>query len=72
MGLCGHVVFVCFLTGMVELLESAVEGNVELSILDEKAENLVEVLLSSRKTPPVEVQLSSRNNLRSNNNPKVN
>ena len=36
---------------MVKLLESALKGEDELSNLDKEAEELVKVLLSSRKTP---------------------
>ena len=53
----GEFVYMCsrcfclFLTGMVELLESALKGEVGLSNLDKEAEILVQVLLSYRKTP---------------------
>ena len=36
---------------MAKLLESALKGEDELSNLDKEAEELVKVLLSSRKTP---------------------
>ena len=55
--LCGVGGFICsrgfclFLTGMAKLLESALKGEDELSNLDKEAEELVKVLLSSRKTP---------------------
>ena len=42
--------FCLFLTGMVPLLVSALGGKDKLSTLDKKAEKLVDVLLSSRKT----------------------
>ena len=53
--------FCLFLTGMVKLLDSAVEGKDTLYNLEKKAVKTVEVLLSSRKTSRSSKKQKSQN-----------